>query len=229
MFLFSDNKKPFNSVLPANRRTNKATKSFITKESNHFIYRFQPGPDEILTHYATEVLEKSYAVLGKLLNYYPKEKVLVEFYPSQEPFSKTSPPSTARVMPPPPSGRSQSSFTKCAVGSTSPTCVQILSCNSSRYAKTASGSGVSRLTVGIPTTWTSLQVEEEEFYLTSCPLGSIGLSSSYSSGANEVTPPLPPRDHGLGIPWLPQGSCRSPSLRLRRDCSTFPLLRPRPR
>ena len=59
--------------------THKATESFITRESNHFIYRFQQGPDEILVHYATEVLEKSYKILGKLLNYYPKEKVLVEF------------------------------------------------------------------------------------------------------------------------------------------------------
>ena len=71
--------------------THKATKSFVARESEHFIYRFQQGPDEILVHYATEVLEKSYEVLGKLLNYYPEEKVLVEFYPSREPFSKISP------------------------------------------------------------------------------------------------------------------------------------------
>lgn len=71
--------------------THKATKSFIARESEHFIYRFQQGPDEILVHYAAEVLEKSYEVLGKLLNYYPKEKVLVEFYPNREPFSKISP------------------------------------------------------------------------------------------------------------------------------------------
>ena len=46
--------------------THKITKSFITKESEHFTYRFQEGPDEILVHYATEVLEKSYEILGKL-------------------------------------------------------------------------------------------------------------------------------------------------------------------
>lgn len=71
--------------------THKTTKSFITKESNHFIYRFQPGPDEILIHYATEVLEKSYMILGNLFDYYPNEKVLVEFYPNRNPFSKVSP------------------------------------------------------------------------------------------------------------------------------------------
>jgi len=71
--------------------THKATKTFTARESEHFIYRFNQGPDEILVHYAAEVLEKSYEALGKLLNYYPKEKVLVEFYPSREPFSKISP------------------------------------------------------------------------------------------------------------------------------------------
>ncbi|SVB46747.1 uncharacterized protein METZ01_LOCUS199601, partial [marine metagenome] len=71
--------------------THKTTKSFTTKESEHFIYRFQQGPDEILVHYATEVLEKSYEVLGKLFDYYPKEKVLVEFYPNQKLFSNISP------------------------------------------------------------------------------------------------------------------------------------------
>jgi len=71
--------------------TNKATKFFVTKESNHFIYRFQQGPDEILVHYASEVLEKSYKVLGKILDYYPKQKVLVEFYPNRDGFSKISP------------------------------------------------------------------------------------------------------------------------------------------
>lgn len=71
--------------------TYEVTKSFITKESDHFIYRFQQGPDEVLIHYAIEVLEKSYTVLGQLLNYYPEEKVLVEFYPNRDPFSKVSP------------------------------------------------------------------------------------------------------------------------------------------
>ena len=59
--------------------THEETKLFITKESKHFIYRFKKGPDEILVHYAAKVLEKSYKVLGKLFDYYPKEKVLIEF------------------------------------------------------------------------------------------------------------------------------------------------------
>ena len=71
--------------------TRRASKNFISKESEHFIFRFEEGPDEILTHYAEEVLEKSYKALGKILNYYPKEKVLVEIYPDRKPFAQISP------------------------------------------------------------------------------------------------------------------------------------------
>lgn len=71
--------------------TRKASTNFISKESENFIFRFEEGPDEILIHYAEEVLEKSYQVLGEILNYFPKEKVLVEIYPDQKPFSQISP------------------------------------------------------------------------------------------------------------------------------------------
>ena len=71
--------------------TRRASNKFISRETEHFIFRFEEGPDEILIHYAEEVLEKSYRVLGKILNYYPKEKVLVEIYPDQKPFAQISP------------------------------------------------------------------------------------------------------------------------------------------
>jgi tetratricopeptide (TPR) repeat protein len=80
--------KEFKSHVDATRR---ASKNFISKETEHFIFRFEEGPDEILLHYAEEALESSYRVLGKILNYYPKEKVLVEFYADRKPFSKISP------------------------------------------------------------------------------------------------------------------------------------------
>ena len=80
--------KDFKSRVDATRR---ASKNFISRETEHFIFRFEEGPDEILIHYAEEVLEKSYRVLGKILNYYPKEKVLVEIYPDQKPFAQISP------------------------------------------------------------------------------------------------------------------------------------------
>ncbi len=72
-------------------QTRQTTGSFASKESEHFIFLFENGPDEILIHHAQEALEKSYEVLGKILNFYPKQKVRVEFYPSREPFSKISP------------------------------------------------------------------------------------------------------------------------------------------
>lgn len=80
--------KEFKNHVDATRR---ASKNFISKESEHFIFRFEEGPDEILLHHAEEVLEKSYQVLGKILNYYPEEKVLIEIYPDRQPFSKISP------------------------------------------------------------------------------------------------------------------------------------------
>ena len=48
--------KEFKSHVDATRR---ASNNFISKESEHFIFRFEEGPDEILIHYAEEALEKS--------------------------------------------------------------------------------------------------------------------------------------------------------------------------
>ena len=80
--------KEFKSHVDATRR---ASKNFISRETEHFIFRFEEGPDEILIHYAEKALEASYQILGKILNYYPEEKVLVEFYSDRKPFSKISP------------------------------------------------------------------------------------------------------------------------------------------
>ena len=71
--------------------TRLAAADFISRESEHFIFRFEKGGDEILIHYAEQALERSYQVLGKLLNHYPREKVLVEIYPDREPLSRVSP------------------------------------------------------------------------------------------------------------------------------------------
>jgi tetratricopeptide (TPR) repeat protein len=80
--------KKFKDHVDATRR---ASKNFISKETEHFIFRFEEGPDEVLLHYAEKALEDSYQVLGKILNYYPEEKIIVEFYPDRQPFSKISP------------------------------------------------------------------------------------------------------------------------------------------
>lgn len=71
--------------------TRQAAAKFISRESEHFVFRFEEGPDEILIHFAEQALERSYQVLGKLLNHYPREKVLVEIYPDREPLSRVSP------------------------------------------------------------------------------------------------------------------------------------------
>ena len=71
--------------------TRKATQNFVTRETEHFRFRYKEGPDEVLLTYAEEVLEKSYLVLGEILDHYPQEKVLIEFYPDRQPFSKISP------------------------------------------------------------------------------------------------------------------------------------------
>ena len=89
--LVGDNLKPVQEFKDHVNATRKASKNFISKETEHFIFRFEEGPDETLIHYAEKALEASYQVLGKILNYYPEEKVLVEFYSDRKPFSKISP------------------------------------------------------------------------------------------------------------------------------------------
>ncbi len=71
--------------------TVEAAGDFVSEESEHFIYRYRDGRDQILVHYAREVLERSYKVLGDLFDTRPKGKILVEFYPDREPFSRISP------------------------------------------------------------------------------------------------------------------------------------------
>lgn len=73
------------------KRTREAAAGFVSRESDHFVFRYMDGPDQILFHYAQTVLERSYHVLGQLFDYFPQEKVLVEIYPSRQPFSQISP------------------------------------------------------------------------------------------------------------------------------------------
>ena len=87
----SDFKKLVNATL-------KASKNFVSVETEHFHIRYEEGPDEVLIYYAKEVLEKSYQVLGKILEHLPQEKVLIEIYPDREPFSKISPLSLQDIL-----------------------------------------------------------------------------------------------------------------------------------
>lgn len=78
--------------------THEATSVFVTQESEHFIFRYIDGPDQVLIPYAKEVMEKSYQVLGKILGYFPKQKVRVEIYPDRIPFSRISPLTLKDIM-----------------------------------------------------------------------------------------------------------------------------------
>lgn len=80
------------------KNTHEATSVFVTQESEHFIFRYVDGPDQVLIPYATEALEKSYQVLGKVLGYFPKNKVLVEIYPDRIPFARISPLTLKDIM-----------------------------------------------------------------------------------------------------------------------------------
>jgi tetratricopeptide (TPR) repeat protein len=78
--------------------TREATSVFVTQESEHFIFSYIDGPDQVLIPYAKEVMEKSYQVLGKILGYVPKQKVRVEIYPDRIPFSRISPLTLKDIM-----------------------------------------------------------------------------------------------------------------------------------
>ena len=80
--------KEFKSLV---EKTRRAAADFIFEESEHFRFAYIDGQDRLLVHYAREVLEKSYDVLGKILGHFPAEKTLVEFYPGHVPFSQISP------------------------------------------------------------------------------------------------------------------------------------------
>lgn len=86
-----DNFKEVSDFKKRVNATRKASKNFVSLETEHFRIRYEEGPDEVLIYYAEEVLEKSYHVLGDILGYYPQEKVLIEIYPDRQPFSQISP------------------------------------------------------------------------------------------------------------------------------------------
>lgn len=65
-------------------------KNFVEYPTPHFLLRYLPGKDEVLLDYAQEALERAYSEIGKDLDFLPKEKIIVEIYPSLESFSAAS-------------------------------------------------------------------------------------------------------------------------------------------
>lgn len=80
------------------KNTREATSVFVSQESEHFSIHYIDGPDRVLIPFAIEALEKSYQVLGKILGYFPKNKVRVEIYPDRNPFARISPLTLKDIM-----------------------------------------------------------------------------------------------------------------------------------
>ena len=67
-----------------------ALKTLKRFESPHFVVYLDEKRDGILASYALDTLEKTYAVIGAELGYYPKEKVRVEIAPDASSFNAIS-------------------------------------------------------------------------------------------------------------------------------------------
>jgi len=70
--------------------TQRIIKNHKTAESEHFIFFYPPGKDEVLVPYALETLEAIRAALGKDLGHVPQEKVRVEVVNDARELSKVS-------------------------------------------------------------------------------------------------------------------------------------------
>ena len=65
--------------------------SFKRKKITHFQIHFQKGPDEIMLDYMEKPMDKIRNQVGKALDFYPSEKVLIEIFPSADSFIAASP------------------------------------------------------------------------------------------------------------------------------------------
>ena len=69
------------------RNTAKVTQHFKEKKGEHFIVRYEPGPDELLADWTLETLEAQRAALVADLGYAPPEVVPVEIYATGDKFA----------------------------------------------------------------------------------------------------------------------------------------------
>ena len=63
---------------------------FKEVKTEHFLFRYAEDKDAILVDYALNTLEKAYHAIGKDLDYFPKEPILVEVFPDAESFCTIS-------------------------------------------------------------------------------------------------------------------------------------------
>lgn len=79
------------SFLQVARDTGKITEDYLQAESEHFIFRYPAGKDEILVPYALETLEASYRSVGEATDFEPAEgKILVEVVSNAEELAQVS-------------------------------------------------------------------------------------------------------------------------------------------
>ncbi|AKU93087.1 hypothetical protein AKJ08_3474 [Vulgatibacter incomptus] len=67
------------SFLQVARDTGRITHAYIEAESEHFVFRYPAGKDEILVPWALQTLEQAYAAIGEIVDYRPEgAKIRVE-------------------------------------------------------------------------------------------------------------------------------------------------------
>jgi len=76
----------FESYLQYVRKAAVTGAKFKQESSQHFILRYAHPKDRVLVAYALHALERSYEEIGRDLGVYPKERVIVEFYPTLKSF-----------------------------------------------------------------------------------------------------------------------------------------------
>lgn len=71
--------------------TARITRNFEQRESEHFVFRYPPGKDEILAAWALETLEAARERIGRIVGYLPEnEKILVEVVEDADQLSRVS-------------------------------------------------------------------------------------------------------------------------------------------
>jgi tetratricopeptide (TPR) repeat protein len=94
----SDNRKEVEEFKNLVNNTREAADKFVSKETKHFILRYREGRDQILLPFAEQVLESSYQTLGDLFDFWPQEKVIVEFYSDRRSLAQVSPLTIKDIM-----------------------------------------------------------------------------------------------------------------------------------
>ena len=78
---------PFNVRVANSRKVLKHLEKYTTKETKHYIFKFDPKHDRILAEFFADYLEEVHAVLVKEFGYEPQGKILVELFNNHEMFS----------------------------------------------------------------------------------------------------------------------------------------------